>query len=301
MKLTSFILLINLLLFSKEISVFSAGDLESSNPYGLTSSEKVILKNKNKLTKFDRKIDDTRFNIEQIKERIDGIESVIDGDSIKLNVVSKELKYLSTQYNLAQISFLEFKALQKQNIRSLKDDIDKIKKDIFNLNETLKKLVEQINKDYINKQEFNKLVIFINKQFKKQKNKKIKKIKYNKSKRELIEEGRVLFKKDYFSKAIPLFKYLIKEKYKPAESSFYLGEIWFYRKQYKDAIYYFKNSMLLYDKAKYIPKLLLHSAISFEKTNDLDNAVNFYGTLVDVYPNTQEAKEAKLNLAKITQ
>ena len=305
MKLIGFILFINLLLFSKEVSVFSAGDLESSNPYGLTSSEKVILKNKNNLTKFDRKIDDTRSNIEQIRERIDGIESVIDGDSVKLNSTSKELKHLSTQYNAAQVNFREFEALEKQNISSLTDDIDKLKVDVSNLHETLQKLIEQISKDYVSKQQFDELVIFINKQFTKQ-NKKVtktasvKKIKYNKSKKELIEEGRVLFKKDYFSKAIPLFKYLIKEKYRPAESSFYLGEIWFYRKKYKDAIHYFKNSMMLYDKAKYIPQLLLHSAVSFEKTNDLDNAANFYGTLIDVYPNTQQAQDAKINLAKIT-
>ena len=31
------------ILFSQEVSVFGAGDLESSNPYGLTSSERVIL------------------------------------------------------------------------------------------------------------------------------------------------------------------------------------------------------------------------------------------------------------------
>jgi TolA-binding protein len=50
--------------------------------------------------------------------------------------------------------------------------------------------------------------------------------------------------------------------------------------------------MTLYDKAKYLPKLLLHSAISFDKLGDNENAQNFYYTLIDVYPNTKEAKEA---------
>lgn len=57
--------------------------------------------------------------------------------------------------------------------------------------------------------------------------------------------------------------------------------------------------MMLYDEAQYIPKLLLHSAISFEKTKDKDNAINFYGTLVDAYPETEEAKVAQKNLKKL--
>ena len=122
---------------------------------------------------------------------------------------------------------------------------------------------------------------------------------FNKPNIELLQEAKELFKKDYFTKAIPIFKYLITKQYKPAESNFYLGEIWFHRKKYKDAIHHFKTSMMLYDKAKYIPKLLLHSAIAFEKINDLDNSANFYGTLIDVYPQTQEAKQAQINLENI--
>ena len=169
-------------------------------------------------------------------------------------------------------------------------------------------MVKQIESDYVTKKQFNELVVFINKSFAKsakvskvQKKTKVKskKSNLNKSKKELIVEARALFKKDYFSQAIPIFEYLVKEKYRPAEGSFYLGEIWFYRKKYNDAIHYFKNSMTLYDKAKYIPKLLLHSAISFEKTNDNDNASNFYRTLIDVYPETQEATVARENLAQI--
>jgi len=38
-------------LFSAEESAFGAGDLENPTPYGLTSSEKVILKNKESLHK----------------------------------------------------------------------------------------------------------------------------------------------------------------------------------------------------------------------------------------------------------
>ena len=114
----------------------------------------------------------------------------------------------------------------------------------------------------------------------------------SKSNKQLIAEVRVLFKKDYFTKALPILDYLIEKNYKPAECNYYLGEINYYRKRYKDALHYFKTSMMLYDKASYLPKLLLHSAISFDKTGDSENAENFYTTLIEIYPDTPEAKEA---------
>ena len=67
----------------------------------------------------------------------------------------------------------------------------------------------------------------------------------------------------------------------------------------KKAIRYFKTSAILYDKADYMPKLMLHSAISFENMDDFSSAINFYSTLIDVYPNSQEAKQASINLSKI--
>lgn len=96
-----------------------------------------------------------------------------------------------------------------------------------------------------------------------------------------------------------MFEELISEDYKPAESNFYLGQIWYYRKKYEDAISYFKKSAMLYDKAEWMPTLLLHSAISFEKIGDYKNSASFYETLINVYPHTNEAKRADKNLSKI--
>jgi TolA-binding protein len=107
-----------------------------------------------------------------------------------------------------------------------------------------------------------------------------------------MAEVRILFKKDHFTKVLPLLEQLVEKNYRPAECNYYIGEIKYYRKKYEDALYYFKTSMMLYDKAKYLPKLLLHSAISFERIGDMTNADNFYTTLIEVYPDTKEAKEA---------
>jgi hypothetical protein len=36
--------------------------------------------------------------------------------------------------------------------------------------------------------------------------------------------------------------------------------------------------------------LLLNSAISFEKIGDIDNEASFYSSVIDVYPETKQAK-----------
>ncbi len=316
MKLFSLVFFIfNFVLIAGEVSVFDAGNLESKNPYGLTSSEKVILKNKNELNKFDRKIDDTRSNLDVLNERIDGIESIIDGDSRKLNSTTIELSKLVKKNQLEQesdqIHFDHIKETQTTNINKinlLKEKINYLEEELLVVKESFNSLLKQVDKDYVTKKQFEELVVFINKEAnnriaqEKAQSKaqaKSKKTNFTKSNKKLLKEAKVLFTKDYFTKAIPILEHLISKNYRPAESNFYLGEIWFHRKKYKDAIHHFKTSMMLYDKAKYIPKLLLHSAISFEKVNDLDNAANFYGTLIDVYPQTEEAKEAQKKLEKI--
>ena len=110
-------------------------------------------------------------------------------------------------------------------------------------------------------------------------------------------------KKDYdakvYNSAIPKFEKLIEVNYKPAENNYYLGDMLFKRKKYDQAIVHFKKSAMLNDKASYMPTLLLNSAISFENTKDKDNAKNFYSTLIELYPNSQEAKTAKTNLNKL--
>jgi len=292
MKLLIFIVFVtNCFVNAQEVSVFGAGNLESAKPYGLTPSEKVILDNKKDLSKFDNKLSNMDMNFESLSQRMDGIESIFNGDSRKLKSTTIELEKLSNSYENIK--------LENRNLLS---EQSKNKVKIKKLERKITKLIKTIDSNYVTKKQFDELVAFLNKEISKNtsqtKSKKKKEKKYTKSKKLLLEEARQLFKKDYFTKAIPILNYLVKNKHRPAECNFYLAEIHYYRKEYKDAIHKFKTSMELYDQAKYIPKLLLHSAISFEKLNDLDNAANFYGTLIDVYPNTKEAKAAQKILEK---
>jgi len=295
-----------------EQSVFGAGDLNSATPYGLTPTEKVIVKNKKVTVTNGKKIKKVDSRISEINNNVDGLESLFEGEGRKLNELSVNFKKKSIQVDALR----ETINTQKQQIESLQEDVTTLKQQLElnrkNLelnrknNELLKEsfdkiviLVNNINKDYVTKKEFNKLLSMLDKKEKKSKKSITKAGALHKSNKKLMKEARVLFKKNYFTRAIPILKHLINAKHRPAECNYYMGEIKYYRKHYKDALSYFKTSMMLYDKAKYLPNLLLHSAISFEKIGDIDNAKNFYDTIVEVYPNTKEAKEASKKLNKI--
>ena len=294
--------------------MFGAGDLDSPNPYGLTKSEKVILKTKKSVDKNKKQIKRVDVVIEDMDQRISGLESLVEGDSQKLNKVFLNLnKQIRRSNNNDEINRLYQENNQKtinqfnNNINELKIGIEELRtnidENIDNINrlklsfDEIVKTVNKVNKDYVTRAEFNKLLKLLDEQSKKvvvQKKSKAKTNKIDKSKtdKQLMQEVRVLFKKDYFTKALPILEYLIEKSYRPAECNYYTGEINYYRKKYKNALHYFKTSMMLYDKASYLPKLLLHSAISFEKTGDSENAENFYTTLIEIYPNTPEAKKA---------
>ncbi|WP_419774732.1 tetratricopeptide repeat protein [Halarcobacter sp.] len=322
--LTSIFISSTLTVTADEVSVFGAGDLDSKNPYGLNSAEKNILKNKKTLGSIDSKVKDVKYTVGSLSERIDGLESIYEGDSqklnktvIKLNEVIKKLEENSSisEKNSSDIQSLktvstqiltmqeEISSQNKKNITNLKKAISKLTNSVNKLNKTYvsEKELESNMNQFITRAEFEALkkslgVKTSNKTTTKKKSNKV--LSY-KDKDAMLAEAKELFKKDYFSKAIPMFEELVELNFKPAEGNFYLGEMWYYRKKYEEAISYFKTSAMLYDKADYMPKLLLHSAISFEKIKDYSNAANFYNSLIGIYPDSKEAKIATKNLSSI--
>ncbi|MEA3354295.1 MAG: hypothetical protein U9Q33_10820 [Campylobacterota bacterium] len=298
------------IVFANEISVFGAGDLNSPEPYGLSKTEEVIVKNKKELTSAKQKINRVNSSLDDISQRLEGLESISDSEGQKFFDLKNSLKKHTEEFTSYKVDNDNYKVETETSLNKLNDSIEKLglglstnKRNISKLRkdfEKIVKLLNKINSQYVSKKEFNKLLDLLDKK----ESKKVSKTAVKKStssketdfssktKKELMAEARVLFKKDYFTKAIPILEYLIKNKYRPAECNYLMGEIKYYRKKYSEALHYFKTSMMLYDKAKYLPKLLLHSAISFDKIGDKDNATNFYNTLIDVYPDSIEAKEA---------
>ena len=71
-----------------------------------------------------------------------------------------------------------------------------------------------------------------------------------------------------------------------------LGEISYFSGSYAEAINYYKKSISHNESQDYTPKLLYHTAISFDKIGDKDSANKFYKALKASYPDSKEAKAA---------
>lgn len=318
------------ILLSAEVSVFGAGNLDSKEPYGLNNTEKYILKNQNKIKDVTSNVNDLKSTIDSINSRLEGLESIFQGDSAKLNSTVLKINDISDKSVKTSTDIEDLRNVTTQ-ILTIKEESDKqFNSNIQSLKEAVEKLsglVNKINSEYVSESNFKKNMDQFVTRAEFEALKKVMGVKNssgassstsntndsqskaqgllskanlsNDEKEFLITEAKKEFDRMYYKYAIPIYEKLLEINYKPAESSFYLGEMWFVRKKYETAISYFKKSAMLYDKATWMPKLLLHSAISFENLNDKENAKSFYSTLIDLYPSSKEASEAKKNLNKL--
>jgi len=279
--------------FAAEPSAFGAGDLTAQNPYGLTPNEKVILQTKDTLKKVAINTKFQAGELDSLRERIDGIQSIVENLSIEShnNKITLQQFKEENQVNIDNIH--EFQTGLGEQIHNNTQEIEKLKAMVLELS----KVVDKINTEYVTKDEFNALVHNVN-NFKTLVAKEIKSKKgsaksTNTSSVKLYNQAKKYFDKKFYTKAIQNYKELIKRKYKPAYAHYIIGEMNFKRKNYAEAISYFKKSASLYDKASYMPKLMLHTAIAMNKTGDKEHAKAFYNAVVVKYPKSKEAKEAK--------
>jgi len=303
LKTTIILTIVSLcLLNGKEVSVFGAGDINSKNPYGLNSTQKQVLNNKKNIKDILIDINHLKNSVQKSNEDLEGLRSVIEDNSNRLNdpnqINAKQKNSLLIQEN-------------KDSLETIKSVIKQLLNEQAKIAITQDKILEKIQQNEDLKKENNgKTVVKNDKKVTKKSDKKdaqkdSKKSKSKQSNTQTIKansksftQAKTLYKKEYYTKAIPMFELFVEEKYKPSESNFYLGQMWFKRTKYNKAIEFYKKSATLHDKGWWMPQLLLNSAISFEKLNDLDNSATFYSTLIDLYPNSNEAKIAKKNINK---
>ena len=301
MKKSKNLLLLSLvfpvIIFSAEPSAFGAGNIDSSNPYGLTSNEKVILATKNKLNKVSIKSSNQANRLDSLRDRIDGLQSVIESLSRKAHNNKIHLKNQDEKNNLTRANIdeyekrlSEFVELNTKNIQEQKIQLSQ-----------MVLLVDEISKEYVSKKEFNALVNDVNK-FKslivkelKSKTKTSSKSKLSSmSSKDIFNQADKYYKKKYYTNAIEHYEYLIKKNYKPAYAHYMIGEMNFKRKNYANAISYFKKSSALYSKASYMPNLMLHTALSMKRTGDNKHAQAFFEAIIVKYPNSVESDKASL-------
>ncbi len=316
---------------AQEVSVFESGDSNGNSSYGLNSSEKHILKNQSNINNLNSKVGDINSLLDSIKTRLEGLESTYEGDSAKLNSTAKKVDELMQRAGTSSDlgSNTRSSASSQGNDPALAETVNGLKVALTKLTT----LVNKMNSEYVSSTELEKnMQQFITREefeaLKKAMGIKtsqvspktkldanssgvddisetsssevsIKKLTTPEDKANLLKEAKSDFDSKKYDASTPKYEKLLEANYKPAEVNFYLAQNWYMRKKYDVAISHYKKSAILNDKAAYMPTLLLHSAISFEKTKDKDNAKSFYSTLIDLYPNSNEAKTAKQNLSKL--
>ncbi len=210
--------------------------------------------------------------IDQQNERIDGLTTIIEGLSASIHELQQS-KASSTETNGSSNTAL----LQK-----------------------LAAMIDEINANYVSKEELQNALGH------KGQIKSVTKASTTenestegKSNATLYSEAVRYFVKKRYDEAAKRFTITDTKGYKPAASNYYLGEIAYYTKKYEDAIFYFKKSAGIYDKASYIDTLLLHTAVSLEETGDKGQAKAFYENIIENYKGKKTAKIAKERLKKL--
>jgi len=290
-KVLLLLLVISSLTVAQEVSVYDGA--KSNNSYGLTAAEKHIVKNQSNISNLSSKLDEISSLVQTINKRLEGLESVYEGDSKKLNDLS--LKLSQSSYSASNETLSDD---LKVAITELTKLVNKINSEYISSNE-----LEKNMKQFVTREEFEALKkamgVKTSQSSTKDQALNFGDLKTSEARAKLMAEAKKEFDSERYNNAIPKFEKLVELKYKPAENNYYLGQIWFKRKKYDQAITYYKRSAILNDKASYMPRLLLNSGISFQKSKDKENAKNFYSTLIELYPKSQEAKTAKANLSKL--
>jgi len=220
-----------------------------------------------------------RQKILEQQERIDGLTTVVEGLSASVN-----------------------------ELRSAGVQSSSITKDSAKINEALLKklaeMIDDINKKYVSRDELTHMLGGEKNKSETEINKIVPKEDYtakskSSSSASLYSEGVRHFMKHQYSDAKKCFSATDVKGYKSAASNYYLGEISYYTKQYEDAIFYYRKSAGIFDKASYIDTLLLHTAISLEKTGEKQQAKVFYNNIIENYPTKKTARIAKDKLKRL--
>lgn len=303
-------------LLAEEPSAFDAGNLNNPSPYGLTKTEQYILTNKTAIQTLKKDVSELRKghfelrnNFNELKNSHEGFMSVAAGELQKVQKLRLSVEKLDPRFSEVEAGIQKLQNEMNNSVSqvtlTLEKNLEIQSENLAKLSSAMKSLsgiIDEINSNYVPGSQLQEL-----REEMAQMNEKLTKIIDEPSYAFRDEENFKIYgdaiemynKKDY-AQSEPRFKWSADHQYKPASSSFYLGQIAYAQKRYSNAIYYYKKSVSLYDKADYMPELLLNTAISFEKIKDMGNAKKFYTSVSAAFPDSKEAKTAKEALAKLT-
>ncbi|OCX43316.1 hypothetical protein A7X81_08760 [Campylobacter ornithocola] len=305
-----------------EISAFDAGKVDTKTPYGLTQNEKLQYENQERLKALNEYYTNLTSKINTAVENIEGLQSVTEGLNAQYSKANTKLLSLEENYQNFDANITQ----EIQNLRAYIEENRQIQEknyqEIQKVLGEITTLINKINDDYISKEDMNQTITFFQSEITRVQNQaKVTPIApivkddnktqeviqdINETQEEVIEKkddswkklqsSEILKKaidetnKNQFEDAKEKFEYLISIHYKPARSTFWLGEIRYKQQDYAGALGFYKKSSAISTKGDYVPKLLYHTAISLDKVGDPKSANKFYKALKTAYPDSPEAK-----------
>lgn len=250
------------------------------------------------------KIFELENKIKQLETSTEGIKSIYEGQAKNINNLNNKINSIN-QDSIPNKD--EFKNLQEQvanntkNIQSLSDGLKDVSTSLNQIKDLLSQ-IQQSNQDNKAESKVKNKDSNDNKDNTTNNKEKPSKSSFKKDstkRSQIFKEARSLTYSKKFDDAIERYNWFIEIAYKQAESHYMLGNIAYEQNKYNDAIYHYKESAMLDDKAKYMPRLLLNCANSLKVLNKADDARNFYNSLISRFPQSAEAKEAKKQLDKL--
>jgi len=247
---TVLLLILTVTCINAEQSVYSDSDFIDSDAVAKKNSREIFI---------------LKQQISQLKETVEGLRSIVNGQNSQIEQLNQKLNSSANLEKVVNELSQRVASLESRPVQVIKESVQQPKTQTDSTNNSIK---EPIKKD--------KPII----------DKKI-------SSKDLFKKAVLNFTKSRLTKAQTQFKELLKRSYKRASVNFYLGEIAFKKGRFKEAIVYYQESATLNESASYMDKLLLHTAISLKKKGKSEDAKVFFKALVDTYPNSNSAKEAK--------
>ena len=258
-------------------------------------------------------IADFQSKIVNLEQAVDGLKTVYEGisvtsrqDSIMIkNQIDKiqNIQDIVDSYQMSQKSQAELvKNLKAQvdantnNIEQINEKIDKLSEAFLQANDEILKQIKVLSEQALALQNNiqgiqNQPVIDSIKE--KENSTPKKNYNFSSDNKKNLSEAKNLLRQRRNEEAKAYFEYLIDQKFAVAESSYYIGEIYYARKEYNEALPYYKTSASLDSKATYMPILLWHTAWSFKYLNDSENYMKFLKTLVALFPESEQGRKAQ--------
>ncbi|PCM56363.1 hypothetical protein CP502_09160, partial [Campylobacter sp. BCW_8712] len=278
MKKIFTVALLGATLLYAESSAFGAGDITSNSSYGLTSNEKLF---KEKLDNLNNENIQTNARINEINERIEGLQSTLEGINSQYAKSNSRLSQVEENNQNIENNFTS----EIQKLKAYVEESRKIQeannKQVKKVLAELSSLVDAINANYVSKNELNDANLSVkattpsvvvsttdsnstieNNNAQNTQDDKVKQIDESwkkKKNNEILELAIKDVDKNAFEDSKAKLNFLITKQYKPARANFWLGEIEYKQKNYNNAIVYYKKSSSLSTKGDYFPKLLYHT------------------------------------------